>query len=80
MKTWTSKGLALPSRKDVPPVAGRGAFLLDAPAARPWQFAPKFSQVIDTANNELSAVIEGKQTVAGMLKKVSDTANDTLGK
>jgi multiple sugar transport system substrate-binding protein len=80
MKTWTSKGLALPSRKDVPPVAGRGAFLLDAPAAHPWQFAPKFSQVIDTANNELSAVIEGKQTVAGMLKKVSDTANDTLGK
>src|SRR5262245_4281484 len=24
MKTWTSKGLALPSRKDVKPVAGRG--------------------------------------------------------
>jgi len=78
MKTWTSKGLALPSRKDVPPVAGRAAFLADASAARPWQFAPRFSQVIDTANNELSAVIEGKQTVSGMLKKVSDTANSTL--
>ncbi len=79
MKTWTSKGLALPSRKDVAPVSGRTAFLQDAPAAHPWQFAPKFSQVIDTANNELSAVIEGKETVAQMLKKISDTANSTLG-
>jgi multiple sugar transport system substrate-binding protein len=80
MKTWTSKGLALPSRKDVKPVAGRTPFLLDAPNAHPWQFAPKFSQVIDTANNELSAVIEGKQTTSGMLKKIESTANDTLGK
>jgi len=80
MKTWTSKGLALPSRKDVPPVAGRDAFLQDASAAHPWQFAPRFSQVIDSANNELSAVIEGKQTVPQMLKKISDTANSTLGK
>jgi multiple sugar transport system substrate-binding protein len=80
MKTWTSKGLALPSRKDVPPVAGRTAFLNDASAAHPWQFAPRFSQVIDTANNELSAVIEGKESVSDMLKKISDTANSTLGK
>ena len=34
--------------------------------------------MIDTANNELSAVIEGKQTVSGMLKKVESTANDAL--
>ena len=80
MATWTSKGLALPSRSDVRPVSGRGAFLLDAPAAHPWQFAPRFSQVIDTANNELSAVIEGKQSVAQMLQKVQSTANDTLNK
>jgi len=79
MKTWTSKGLALPSRSDVPPAAGRAAFLADAPAAHPWQFAPKFSSVIDTANNELSAVIEGKESTSDMLKKISDTANSTLG-
>jgi multiple sugar transport system substrate-binding protein len=80
MATWTSKGLALPSRGDVKPVAGRAAFLADASAAHPWQFAPRFSQVIDTANNELSAVIEGKQSVAQMLQKVQSTANDTLNK
>jgi multiple sugar transport system substrate-binding protein len=78
MKTWTSKGLALPSRSDVKPVSGRAAFLADASAAHPWQFAPKFSQVIDSANNELSAVIEGKESVSEMLKKIESTANDTL--
>jgi ABC-type glycerol-3-phosphate transport system substrate-binding protein len=80
MTTWTSKGLALPSRSDVKPVAGRAAFLADASAAHPWQFAPRFSQVIDTANNELSAVIEGKESVAQLLQKVQSTANDTLNK
>jgi len=80
MKTWTSKGLALPSRKDVPPVSGRASFLADASAAHPWQFAPKFSQVIDQANNELSAVIEGKESIPEMLKKIQDDANSTLGK
>ena len=34
MKTWTSKGLALPSRKDVKPVAGRAA-VPDRRACRP---------------------------------------------
>ena len=55
------EGLALPSRKDVKPVAGRAPFLADAPNAHPWQFAPQFSQVIDTANNELSAVYRGQE-------------------
>src|SRR5919202_455626 len=73
MKTWTSKGLALPSRKDVKPVSGRQPFLAAAAAAHPWQFAPKFSQVIDSANNELSAVIEGKEAAADMLKKIEST-------
>ncbi len=73
MKTWTSKGLALPSRSDVKPVAGRASFIAAAPSARPWQFAPAFTKVMDVANNELTAVLEGKQTVAGMLKKVEDS-------
>jgi multiple sugar transport system substrate-binding protein len=77
-RIWTSKGLALPARSDVKPVAGRQAFLRAAPSARPYQFAPKFSKVMDTANNELSAVIEGKRTVAQMLSKIADAANDAL--
>src|SRR5829696_2090876 len=78
MKTWTSKGLALPSRKDVKPVAGRQPFLADAAYAHPWEFAPQFSKVMDTANNGLTAVIEGKESTSEMLKKVEDAANDAL--
>ena len=66
-----SKGLELPSRKDVRlKVGGRAAYLADAVVGRPWQFAPGFSKVMTVANNELTAVIEGKQTVNGMLVKV----------
>jgi multiple sugar transport system substrate-binding protein len=78
MGTWTSKGLALPSREDVPPVEGRDPFIQSADASRAWQFAPQFTTVIDTANNELTAVIEGSQTVDGMLQKVDQAANEAL--
>jgi multiple sugar transport system substrate-binding protein len=80
MATWTSKGLELPSRKDVKlRVAGRTAYVQDAAVGRAWQFAPGFSRVVTVANNELTAVIEGKQTVNGMLAKIQDAANDALG-
>jgi multiple sugar transport system substrate-binding protein len=79
MGIWTSKGLELPSRKDVKVrVAGRTAFLQDAAVGRAWQFAPGFSKVMTVANNELTAVIEGKQTVPGMLTKVQQAATDAL--
>ena len=78
MATWVSKGLALPSRSDVKPVAGRNAFLQAAPNARPWQFAPGFSKVMTVAGNELTAVIEGKQSVDAMLKKIQTEATNTL--
>jgi multiple sugar transport system substrate-binding protein len=79
MTTWTSKGLELPSRKDVKlRVAGRTAYIQDAAVGRPWQFAPGFSKVMTIANNELTAVIEGKQTVNAMLAKIQEAANDAL--
>jgi multiple sugar transport system substrate-binding protein len=78
MRTWTSKGLALPSRRDVRPLAGRAAFLTAAPVARAWQFAPGFSKVMTVANNELTAVFEGKQTVSAMLAKIQQEATTTL--
>jgi multiple sugar transport system substrate-binding protein len=78
MRIWTSKGLALPSRSDVKPVAGRGAFVSQAGAARPWQFAPGFAKVITTAGNELSAVFEGKTDINGMLQKIQAEAAAAL--
>ena len=78
MTVWTSKGLALPSRSDVKPVAGRQALLAAAPHARPWQFAPGFARVITIAGNELSAVVEGKQTIDVMLRKIQAAAQQAL--
>jgi multiple sugar transport system substrate-binding protein len=78
MKTWTSRGLALPSRSDVAPVAGRRPFLTAAPYARPWQFAPGFNKVMTVAGNELSAVFENKQTIPAMLAKIQAEATATL--
>ncbi len=78
MGIWTSKGLALPSRSDVKPVAGRQAFLQAAPFARPWQFAPGFSRVITIAGNELTAVVEGKQSIDVMLRKIQSAAAQAL--
>jgi multiple sugar transport system substrate-binding protein len=78
MSTWVSKGLALPSRSDVKPVAGRQVFLQAAPSAQPWQFAPGFSRVMTVAGNELTAAIEGKQSVDAMLRKIQVAAQATL--
>ena len=78
MQIWTSKGLALPSRSDVKPAAGRASFLAQAPVSRAWQFAPGFARVITVATNEFSAVFEGKQTVNGMLAKVQVEATAAL--
>ncbi len=59
-------------------VPGRTSFIADAAVGRAWQFAPGFSQVMTVANNELTAVLEGKQTVNGMLAKVQEAANAAL--
>ena len=78
MKIWTSKGLALPSREDVDPVEGREPFIDDADVAHGWQLAPKFTQVYDAANNELTNVVLGKKQIDEMLTKVDQTAQEAI--
>ncbi len=78
MTTWTSLGLAMPTRTDVKVVGGRRAFLGQADYTHAWQFAPGFSKVIDSSGNELSAVFSGSESVDTMLKKIQDLANQTL--
>ena len=78
MRLWTQQGIALPSRSDVPVPRGRSAFLKQAAYARPWQFAPRFSKVIDTANNELQAFFAGKESLDEMLDKIDQAARDAL--
>jgi hypothetical protein len=78
MRIWTSKGLALPARNDVKPVAGRGQLLQAAGYSHPWQFAPGFADVMTIAGNELQSVIKGSESVSTMLSKIQSAAQQAL--
>ena len=77
-KIWIGNVGYLPSRSDVKPPAGRAVFTAEAPYTHPWQFAPGFSKVYDTANNELQAAFEGKETVDVALKNIQNAAAAAL--
>jgi multiple sugar transport system substrate-binding protein len=69
---WMSKGLALPSRKDVKAIGGRQAFLSAAPYAHGWGFGnPNFAGAYTVMNNDLNAVISGSKSVQSMLSDVA---------
>jgi multiple sugar transport system substrate-binding protein len=75
MKKWTSLGFALPSRSDVKPVAGRGAFVKYPQFTHGWGNQVDFRHVwTEVANNELTAVLQGKETVNEMLQKIASAA------
>jgi len=75
MRQWTSLGLALPARSDVKPVAGRGAFVKYPQFTHGWGNQVQFRHLWnDVANNELTAVIQGKESVNDMLSKIASAA------
>jgi multiple sugar transport system substrate-binding protein len=80
MKVWTSKGLALPSRGDVPPAAGMSVFTDQAAESRPWQFPAGFSNVLTVMGNEITNAVQGKESVDAAVGKVSDAATQALSK
>jgi multiple sugar transport system substrate-binding protein len=75
MQQWISLGLALPTRTDVHAVAGRGAFTKYPSSVHGWGNQVGFRHVWnDVANNELTAVIDGKESVDSMLAKIAAAA------
>jgi len=75
MKKWTSLGFALPTRSDVKPVAGRGAFVKYPQFTHGWGNQVDFRHVwTEVANNELTAVVQGKESVNDMLSKIAAAA------
>jgi multiple sugar transport system substrate-binding protein len=75
MQQWVSLGLALPTRKDVHAVAGRGAFTKYPGSVHGWGAQLGFRHIWnDVANNELTAVIAGKESVNSMLQKIAAAA------
>ncbi|HET7044792.1 MAG TPA: ABC transporter substrate-binding protein [Gaiellaceae bacterium] len=69
-KLWVSKGLALPSRKDVKALKGRKNFLDAAKYAHGWGF-DNFSNAYTIMNNDLTAVINGSKSVDQMLSEAA---------
>jgi len=75
MQQWVSLGLALPTRVDVHAVPGRGAFLRYPSSVHGWGAQAGFRHIWnDVANNELTAVIAGKESVNSMLQKIAASA------
>jgi multiple sugar transport system substrate-binding protein len=76
MQQWISLGLALPTRKDVHAVSGRGAFIRFPGSVHGWGNQVGFRHIWnDVANNELTAVIQGKESVNTMLSKIASAAS-----
>jgi multiple sugar transport system substrate-binding protein len=75
MQQWVSLGLALPTRTDVHAVPGRGAFIRYPASVHGWGNQVGFRHIWnDVANNELTAVIDGKESVNAMLVKIAAAA------
>jgi multiple sugar transport system substrate-binding protein len=75
MQQWINLGLALPTRKDVHAVPGRGAFIRYPGSTHGWGNQVGFRHIWnDVANNELTAVIQGKESVNTMLQKIASAA------
>jgi multiple sugar transport system substrate-binding protein len=79
MQIWTSGGVALPARDDVPTLPGRESFVGEAPISTVWSFPPGFSNVLNLANGELWSVFAGTQTSSGMLAEIEAAARAALG-
>lgn len=84
MKTWTSKGFALPSRKSVAQELGydkdplRAAIVAGASYATPWQAGKTLPTIMNNFNNQFLDAFLGKSTLADAMKKAQETANKEI--
>ena len=78
METWTSLGLALPSRQDVPTPEGRDALIAGAEYARPWSFTPGCADVNTAFNNAFTAAVEGSGSVDDIVSATVSAAEGTV--
>ncbi|MFQ3546201.1 ABC transporter substrate-binding protein [Halobacillus rhizosphaerae] len=84
MKTWTSKGLALPTRESVAAELGfdqdpiRKAFVDGASYAQPWQAGPNLPTINNNFNNQFTSALLGDQSLDDALQKAQKTANKEI--
>jgi multiple sugar transport system substrate-binding protein len=84
MKTWTSKGFALPTRKSVAAELGfdkdelRGALVAGASYATPWQAGTTLPTIATNFNNMFVSAFLGEQPLEDAMKKGQETANKEI--
>jgi multiple sugar transport system substrate-binding protein len=81
MKKWTSKGLALPTRKSVAAELGfdqdelRRPLVKGASYATVWQDGPSLPIVMNNFNNQFLSAYLGDRTLKEALKDAEEQAN-----
>ncbi len=78
METWTSLGLALPSRSDVAVPEGREALIAGNDYARPWRFTSGFGDVEAAFNNAMTAAVEGTGGTDELIQATVEAAQGTV--
>ncbi|MFX3622690.1 MAG: ABC transporter substrate-binding protein [Ectobacillus sp.] len=84
MKTWTSKGFELPTRKSVATELGfdkdplRSAFVAGAPYATVWQAGPNLPTIKTNFDNQFISAFLGQKPLDKALQEAEKTANKEI--
>jgi multiple sugar transport system substrate-binding protein len=84
MKTWTSKGYALPTRKSVAAELGydkdelRGSLVAGASHATVWQEGKNLPIITNNFNNQFISAFLGERPLKEALKEAQETANKEI--
>lgn len=84
MKTWTSKGFALPTRKSVSQELGydkdelRSAIVAGASYATPWQAGSTLPTIMSNFNNQFVDTFMGNSKLEDAMKKAETVANKEI--
>jgi len=84
MKTWTSKGFALPTRKSVAAELGydkdelRAPIVAGASYATVWQQGTNLPIIVNNFNNQFVSAFLGERPLADALKEAQETANKEI--
>lgn len=84
MKTWTSKGFALPTRKSVAAELGydkdelRGPIVAGASYAQVWAAGANLPVIMTNFNNQFLSAFLGEKSLEDALKEAQETANSEI--
>ncbi|MBD2101321.1 ABC transporter substrate-binding protein [Leptolyngbya sp. FACHB-261] len=84
MKTWTSKGFALPARQSVATELGynrdplRAAFVSGVSYATPWQAGETLPTIMNSFDNQFVSAMLGQQPLQQAMVEAQTTANQEI--